>query len=97
MTTQTIALQPAGVRPGTSHILVAPGSGARQQIMMASSGGPHVRQIVMTTQGGGTPGRSGQILQVTGQNAHQIVVSQSGQLLFNQQTKQQQQQQQQQQ
>ncbi len=70
MTTQTIALQPAGVRAGTGQFLVAPGgtSGTRQQIVVASSGhhgGVH-RQIVMTTQGGGTPVRAGQILQVTG-------------------------------
>jgi hypothetical protein len=89
MTTQTIALQPAGgVRAG--QFLVAPGgtSGTRQQIVVASSGhGGVSRQIVMTTQGGGTPVRPGQILQVTSQGGqHQIVVSQSGQLILNSQT-----------
>lgn len=90
MTTQTIALQPAGgVRAG--QFLVAPGgtSGTRQQIVVASSGhGGVSRQIVMTTQGGGTPVRPGQILQVTSQGGqqHQIVVSQSGQIILNPQT-----------
>ena len=91
LTTQTIALQPAGVRTGTGQILVAPGGtlGARQQIV--------ARQIVMTTQGGVNPTRPGQILQVTGQGGqqHQIVVSQSGQIILNPQTKQIQQHQQQ--
>lgn len=87
MTTQTIALQTAGVRAGAGQILVAPGTtGPRQQIVVASSGG-QARQIVMTTQGGGTPVRSGQILQVT-PGGPQIVVSQSG-LILNPQTKQQ--------
>ena len=86
VTTQTIALQSAGVRPGTGQILVGPSgaTGPRQQIVVASSGGQQ-RQIVMTTQGGGTPVRSGQILQVT-PGGQQIVVSQSG-LILNPQTK----------
>ena len=52
-----------------------------------SAGAGMTRHIVMTHGGaaGGTPVRSGQILQVTGQGGqqHQIVVSQSGQIILN--------------
>ena len=52
-----------------------------------AAGAGMTRHIVMTHGGaaGGTPVRSGQILQVTGQGGqqHQIVVSQSGQIILN--------------
>lgn len=64
-TPQTISVQTA-VRAGGNQIIVAPsGASARQQIVVASSGQPGVaRQIVMSTQGGTTSVRPGQILQV---------------------------------
>ena len=95
---QTIALQPGAVRntPG-GQIVVGSPQGAqnmRQQIVVASAAGSQqlqsgsARQIIMTQ--GGTPVRSGQILQVTGAGGQvqQIVVSQSGQIILSPQPQQ---------
>jgi len=73
----------------------APSAAGRQQQIVVATSSPHpvvtgaaagmqTRHIVMT-HSGGTPVRSGQILQVTGQGGqqHQIVVSQSGQIILN--------------
>ena len=91
-------MQPGGVaRTPGGQIVVGSPQGAqniRQQIVVASAAGGQQlqgggRQIIMTQ--GGTPVRSGQILQVTGAGGQvqQIVVSQSGQIILSPQPQQQ--------
>ena len=87
---QRLALQPGVTRTPGGQIVVGSPQGAqniRQQIVVASAAGGQQlqgggRQIIMTQ--GGTPVRSGQILQVTGAGGQvqQIVVSQSGQIIL---------------
>ena len=84
-----IVMSQGGMTNTTNSAAVA----ARQQQIVVATSAPHpagnatgglTRHIVMT-HSGGTPVRSGQILQVTGQGGHQhqIVVSQSGQIILN--------------
>ena len=80
-----VRLSGAGPRLVTS----SPMAGQQRQVVVATGAGQAAgqqgvtRQIVMSQ--GGTPVRSGQILQVTGTGGqqHQIVVSQSGQFIIN--------------
>ena len=97
---QTAVLRPKQLPPGQQRIvkLVTAPQGAQnirqQKVVASAAGGGQQRQgggpqIILTQ--GGTPVRSGQILQVTGAGGHvqQIVVSQSGQIILSPQPQQQ--------
>merc|ERR1719270_1171264 len=73
----------AAAARGQQQIVVA--TSTPHQVASGATGAAGLTRHIVMTHSGGTPVRSGQILQVTGQGGqqHQIVVSQSGQIILN--------------